>query len=235
MGGLGCEVTLSTYQLEWTQFQNQVTKNLVLAGIKELRMVDAKKVSEEDSTSQFLAPRDEVLKRTLFRGLFAWIKVGKNRAEASLARVQQLNPMVEVTADSASSEEKEADFFKKFDVVIATTCSQAELVRINSICRAANILFYAGDVFGFFGFSFMDLVSHNFVEEVTTQVFFDPIQGWATERHFLTRWSLKGPIWSWWWRACCKEAEDNRERDKVGQERNGFCQPGWDLEGEILC
>ena len=84
------------------------------------------------------------------------------------------------------SEEKEADFFKKFDVVIATTCSQAELVRINSICRAANILFYAGDVFGFFGFSFMDLVSHNFVEEVTTQVFLDPIQGWATERHFLT-------------------------------------------------
>ena len=98
------------------------------------------------------------------------MKVGKNRAEASLARVQQLNPMVEVTADSASSEEKDADFFKKFDVVIATTCSQAELVRINSICRAANILFYAGDVFGFFGFSFMDLVSHNFVEEVTTQV-----------------------------------------------------------------
>merc|ERR1719430_2373038 len=62
-------------------------------------MVDPKKVSEEDSTSQFLAPRDEV---------------GKNRAEASLARVQQLNPMVEVTADSASSEEKDADFFKKF-------------------------------------------------------------------------------------------------------------------------
>merc|ERR1711963_1280076 len=101
----------------------EVTKNLVLAGIKELRMVDAKNVSEEDSTSQFLAPRDEV---------------GKNRAEASLARVQQLNPMVEVTADPASSEEKDADFFKKFDV------------------------------FGFFGFSFMDLVSHNFVEEVTT-------------------------------------------------------------------
>ena len=101
---------------------------------------------------------------------YGLLKVGKNRAEASLARVQQLNPMVEVTADSASSEEKDAEFFKKFDVVIATTCSQAELVRINSICRAANILFYAGDVFGFFGFSFMDLVSHNFVEEVTTQV-----------------------------------------------------------------
>merc|ERR1719228_1104101 len=91
-------------------------------------------------------------------------------AQASLQRVQQLNPMVEVTADAASSEEKDAEFFQKFDVVVATTCTQAELVRINSICRAAKILFYAGDVFGFFGFSFMDLVSHSFVEEVTQQV-----------------------------------------------------------------
>ena len=95
---------------------------------------------------------------------------------------------VEVTADPSNSEDKDADFFQKFDLVVATQCSQvaavasrvhrafhfnfsqAELVRINSICRAAKILFYAGDVFGFFGFSFMDLVSHNFVEEVTAPV-----------------------------------------------------------------
>jgi len=139
MGGLGCEVA----------------KNLVLAGVKSLKMVDNKLVTNEDATSQFLAPRD---------------KVGSNRAEASLDRLQQLNPMVEVTAEPTGTEGKEAEFFQKFDVVIATTCNQAELVRINSICRAAKILFYAGDVFGFFGFSFMDLVSHNFVEEVTTQV-----------------------------------------------------------------
>jgi ubiquitin-like 1-activating enzyme E1 A len=65
MGGLGCEVV----------------KNLVLSGIKELRMVDSKKVTAEDATSQFLAPRDQL---------------GANRAEASLQRVQQLNPMVGV-------------------------------------------------------------------------------------------------------------------------------------------
>ena len=35
----------------------QVTKNLVLAGVKELRMVDGAVVREEDATSQFLAPR----------------------------------------------------------------------------------------------------------------------------------------------------------------------------------
>jgi len=139
MAGLGCEVT----------------KNLVLAGVKELRMVDGEVVREEDATSQFLAPRDQL---------------GANRAEASLPRVQQLNPMVEVTAEPVHSTTKDAEFFQKFDVVVATTCSQEELVRINSICRAAKIMFWAGDVFGFFGFSFMDLVSHEFVEEVTTQV-----------------------------------------------------------------
>ena len=81
MGGLGCEVV----------------KNLVLSGIKELRMVDGRKVTEQDATSQFFAPRDEI---------------GKNRAESSLNRVQQLNPMVEVTADPSNSETKDAEFFE---------------------------------------------------------------------------------------------------------------------------
>eukprot|EP00092_Neocalanus_flemingeri_P021212 GFUD01022986.1.p1 GENE.GFUD01022986.1~~GFUD01022986.1.p1 ORF type:complete len:357 (+),score=108.13 GFUD01022986.1:47-1072(+) len=138
MSGLGCEVS----------------KNLVLSGVKELKMVDSKLVSTEDATSQFLAPRD---------------KVGENRAEASLQRLQQLNPMVNVTADSDNSKDKQADFFKMFDIVVATNCVKDELVRINSICRAEKILFYAGDVFGFFGFSFMDLISHEYVEEEKVQ------------------------------------------------------------------
>ena len=51
-----------------------------------------------------------------------FFQVGTNRAEASLERVQQLNPMVEVTADSGNIKEKDGDFFKEFDIVIATTC-----------------------------------------------------------------------------------------------------------------
>merc|ERR1711915_1108074 len=64
------------------------------------------------------------------------------------------------------SQDKTEEFFKGFDVVVATNCSKDELVRINSICRAEKTLFYAGDIFGFYGFSFMDLVSHEYVEEV---------------------------------------------------------------------
>jgi len=138
VGGLGCEVA----------------KNLVLSGIKSLKMVDSAQVNDEDATSQFLAPRD---------------KIGSNRAEASLERVQQLNPMVEVTADPGASSDKDLEFFKQFDLVVATGLDKDELIRINSLCRPENILFYAGDVFGFFGWSFMDLVMHNYAEEVTSQ------------------------------------------------------------------
>jgi len=138
MRGLGCEVA----------------KNLVLSGINSMKLVDSSVVTEEDATSQFLAPRD---------------KIGENRAEASLERLQQLNPMVDVTADKSATTEKDAEFFKQFDIVIATNCAKDELVRINNICRAEKVKFYAGDIMGFYGFSFMDLIEHEYVEEEHTK------------------------------------------------------------------
>jgi len=138
MRGLGCEVA----------------KNLVLSGINSMMLVDSSVVTEEDATSQFLAPRD---------------KIGENRAEASLERLQQLNPMVEVSTDKSATTEKDAEFFKQFDIVIATNCPKDELVRINEICRKEKVKFYAGDIMGFYGYSFMDLIEHEYVEEETTQ------------------------------------------------------------------
>jgi len=141
--GLGCEIA----------------KNLVLSGINSMKLVDGSVVTEEDATSQFLAPRD---------------KIGENRAEASLERLQQLNPMVDVTVDKSEISDKDAEFFKQFDIVIATNCPKDELVRINDICRTEKIKFYAGDIMGFYGYSFMDLVEHEYVEEETTQVTSEP-------------------------------------------------------------
>ena len=37
------------------------------------------------------------------------------------------------------------------------------------ICHRNGVKFFAGDVHGFFGYSFMDLVEHEFAEEVTVQ------------------------------------------------------------------
>ncbi|XP_060082452.1 SUMO-activating enzyme subunit 1-like [Ylistrum balloti] len=129
----------------------EVAKNIVLSGIKSLTMLDDTEVTEEDSCSQFLLPRSDV---------------GKNRAVCSLERTQQLNPMVTVTADSGRVADKDSDFFTQFDVVCATCCGPSQLERINKICADNGIKFYAGDVFGYYGYMFSDLGDHEYAEEI---------------------------------------------------------------------
>ena len=51
----------------------EVAKNLVLAGVNSMTVMDHEPLTKEDFDSQFLAPRD---------------KLGTNRAEASLERLQ---------------------------------------------------------------------------------------------------------------------------------------------------
>lgn len=86
------------------------------------------------------------------------------RAESSVSRAQALNPMVQVTADTSRIEDKSDDYFANFDIVIATECRLSELQRINNACRERGVKFFCGDVFGMFGYTFADLLTHNFVE-----------------------------------------------------------------------
>uniref|UniRef100_A0A8C3UYS6 SUMO1 activating enzyme subunit 1 n=1 Tax=Catharus ustulatus TaxID=91951 RepID=A0A8C3UYS6_CATUS len=78
----------------------EVAKNLILAGVRGLTLLDHQQVSPEDGRAQFLIPSGSV---------------GRNRAEASLERAQSLNPMVEVKADPESVESKPHEFFRQFD------------------------------------------------------------------------------------------------------------------------
>jgi ubiquitin-like 1-activating enzyme E1 A len=134
---------------------NEVAKNLVLAGINSLKILDHETLTKEDGVSSFLAPTTSV---------------GKNRAQASLERLKQRNPMVEVTADEENLEAKNEEFFKDFDVVIVTNYPKDVVLKVNQLCRNLNIKFFSGDIFGYFGYSFMDLVKHDFVEEDTKTV-----------------------------------------------------------------
>lgn len=129
----------------------EVAKNIVLSGIKSLTLLDHTNVTEEDSCSQFLVSRDDV---------------GKNRAESSKDKTQQLNPMVEVKADPGDVSDKPDDFFTNFDVVCALCCKPTELFRINQICADNKIKFFCGDVYGYYGYMFTDLGLHDYAEEV---------------------------------------------------------------------
>lgn len=128
----------------------EICKNLVLSGVKSFTIVDPNPVNEQDFLSQFLVQRQDL---------------GKNRAESSLQRAQQLNPMVQVTADSEDISKKSDDFFKNFDLVVATDCSADQLIHMNDVCHANGVKFFAADVFGFYGYMFADLGEHKYVEE----------------------------------------------------------------------
>ncbi|XP_014213927.1 SUMO-activating enzyme subunit 1 [Copidosoma floridanum] len=132
-------------------YHAEVAKNIILAGVKSVTFLDHRSVTDLDACNQFFIPSTEV---------------GKNRAEASVQRAESLNSMVNVIADPANIDDKSEEYFKDFDVVCVSECTADQMKRVNTICRKYNKKFFAGDVFGTFGYTFADLVNHEFAEDV---------------------------------------------------------------------
>uniref|UniRef100_UPI0039FDE17D SUMO-activating enzyme subunit 1, N-terminally processed n=1 Tax=Homo sapiens TaxID=9606 RepID=UPI0039FDE17D len=156
----------------------EIAKNLILAGVKGLTMLDHEQVTPEDPGAQFLIRTGSV---------------GRNRAEASLERAQNLNPMVDVKVDTEDIEKKPESFFTQFDAVCLTCCSRDVIVKVDQICHKNSIKFFTGDVFGYHGYTFANLGEHEFVEEKTEttmvkkKVVFCPVKealevDWSSEK-----------------------------------------------------
>jgi ubiquitin-like 1-activating enzyme E1 A len=119
----------------------EIAKNLILSGITAT-IQDHENVAAVDVGANFFLEAADV---------------GKNRATAALGRVQELNPLVKVDSDTESLESKSEEFFKAYSVVIVTDCPLALQIKIDKICRANKITFFAADVFGFNGILYSDL------------------------------------------------------------------------------
>nr|XP_003700860.1 PREDICTED: SUMO-activating enzyme subunit 1 [Megachile rotundata] len=132
-------------------FGAEIAKDIILAGVKAVTFLDHRNVTAEDRSSQFLAPKE---------------LIGKNRAEASLQRAKNLNSMVIIEADTSNIDDKPDTFFSNFDVVCATQCTITQLKRINDLCRKYKVKFFAGDVWGTLGYTFADLIVHEYAEDV---------------------------------------------------------------------
>ena len=133
---------------------SEVVKNIVLAGIHSITLMDSRDVTEDDLTSQLLINPSHL---------------GRNIAKSSQARTQELNPNVIVAVECDDVQKKEKTFFDGFDVVCLTRCTKSERIEINKICREKGILFFCGDVHGYFGYFFSDLGTHEFVIEVPSK------------------------------------------------------------------
>nr|KMM66977.1 SUMO1 activating enzyme subunit 1 [Coccidioides posadasii RMSCC 3488] len=129
---------------------NEIAKNLVLAGIGSLTLLDNETVREEDLGAQFFISEDNI---------------GQNRAEAAAPRIRQMNPRVQLHVDTEDVKSKPPEFFATFDITIATDLDFDTFATVNAACRVANRPSYMAGLHGFYGFIFADLVSHDFVIE----------------------------------------------------------------------
>ncbi|KAI5864649.1 hypothetical protein GGS23DRAFT_561222 [Durotheca rogersii] len=127
---------------------NEIAKNLVLAGIGSLTVIDDQPVTEADLGAQFFLSEENI---------------GQNRAEAAVSQIQKLNPRVKVVADPGSITTKGASFFGDFDIVIATDLSPTLFAFTNTATRLHNRQFYAAGTHGFYGYIFCDLIEHDYV------------------------------------------------------------------------
>ncbi|KAK0385847.1 hypothetical protein NLU13_7024 [Sarocladium strictum] len=131
---------------------NEIAKNLVLAGIGSLTILDNAIVTEADLGAQFfLAEEDQ--------------PVGKNRAEAALPNIQKLNPRVRVHIDTEGVTTKVPSYFAAFDIVIATDLDPTAFNLINIATRLNKKPFYAAGTHGMYGFIFSDLIQHTYIIE----------------------------------------------------------------------
>ena len=129
---------------------SEVAKNLVLAGIGVLTILDHESVTDDDLGTQFFINEAQI---------------GQNRAEAAVPEVQKLNPRVEIYTDPNAAVTKDPEYFQNFDITIATGLMLEVLGSINMACRMYGRKFYAADTHGVYGYVFADLIMHNFMIE----------------------------------------------------------------------
>ncbi|CAA7261385.1 unnamed protein product [Cyclocybe aegerita] len=129
----------------------EAIKNMVLAGIGKLIIVDEGIVDEEDLGAGFF---------------FRDGDVGMKRLDVAKSRIESLNPLVTVEAitDTSASDDKRLEaVVKRADLVCVTDWDRDGLMRINDLCRGHHKRFYAGGTYGLIGYIFCDLLSHEYL------------------------------------------------------------------------
>lgn len=126
-------------------------KNIVLAGVGSLTLVDDRVATDEALfSSNFLIPPDEN------------VYGGKTLAELCCNSLKDFNPMVRVSVEKGDVSSFGGEFFNKYDVVVVSCCSLSTKKSINEKCRKLpkRISFYTVDCRDSSGEIFVDLQHH---------------------------------------------------------------------------
>lgn len=125
----------------------EIVKNLVLGGLNSIEILDPSVVKEEDFASQFFLPNDDAV-------------VGELKLPLVLPAIKELNPRVNLLINTKKLEDVSAEYYKNFDLVVATELTKSEISDINTLTRNYGIPLYVTGLHGMFGYIFTDLIKH---------------------------------------------------------------------------
>ncbi|XP_058103146.1 SUMO-activating enzyme subunit 1B-1-like isoform X2 [Magnolia sinica] len=130
-------------------------KNIVLAGVGSLTLMDDRMVTEDALLANFLVPPDENIYN------------GRSLAEVCCESLRDFNPMVRVSVEKGHLSSFDGEFFDKFDAVVVACCSLATKKSINEKCRKRpkRIAFYTVDCRDSCGEIFVDLQNYTYAKK----------------------------------------------------------------------
>ncbi|CAG0878674.1 unnamed protein product [Darwinula stevensoni] len=116
----------------------EVAKNVILSGVKSVTLHDERKCQMSDLSSQYYLREEDL---------------GKNRAEACVQRLAELNNYVPTAAYTGKLTEA---YIKKFKVVVLTDSPLSEQEWISEVTHAQGIALIVADTRGLFAQVFCD-------------------------------------------------------------------------------
>ena len=120
----------------------EIAKNIILSGCKRISIADENNTQITDLSGQFFLDQEDI---------------GKNRVDACLYKLQELNHYVRV--EGLKFAEENLEILKSYDVVILTEQNLNRQKLINDYCHKNCIKFIITDCYGPFGQHFNDFGS----------------------------------------------------------------------------
>ncbi|XP_020572032.1 SUMO-activating enzyme subunit 1B-1-like isoform X2 [Phalaenopsis equestris] len=153
-------------------------KNIVLAGIGSLTLMDDRLVNEDAIHANFFFTPEEA-----------------KHSRSSLAEVycnslREFNPMVHVSVEKGDLHHFDGAFFDKFDVLVISCCSLKDKKVINNKCRQRKkrIAFYTVECRDSCGEIFIDLQSYSYAQKKSNGTVECHLEYPSLEEAILTPW-----------------------------------------------
>ncbi|KAK4758946.1 hypothetical protein SAY87_020247 [Trapa incisa] len=131
---------------------SETLKNLVLGGVGSITVVDGSKVVAGDLGNNFMVDESSI---------------GKSKAKCVCSFLQELNDSVKAKFIEEYPQaliETNPSFFSQFTLVIATQLVEELMIKLDKICREANVMLIFARSYGLTGFVRISLKEHTVIE-----------------------------------------------------------------------